>query len=588
MPLRAQGRPPWQIRISAAVPGQDGALVEDGSPLGGAVWVGGRWVLTCAHVVGPEPRTVMARFSFAGGEPVRATVVSQGGWLAGERGDLALLELERDPPPSARPAPLRPARAVMGHPCAAYGYPAGHDDGVWSRPTVTGENVGRLQLTAQVAHEHQIVKGFSGTSLFDTEIDAVVGLVATRDRDRDVLGGFAIPMQAVVAAFPQLRPWVGWRLGTDRFLHDHWWTRARGAYQDEDSRPGWYFTGRTALLRELTSWLEGAAPSRAVRVVTGPAGTGKSAVLAWLCALSDPQLRAEIATARSDALANPGTVPSPGRISAAIWASDLDLGGAARALASQLDLRVAADASVGEVRDAVEHLDLAERSGLVVVVDALDEAKTPRDIARKLLRPLARDLGVKVLTGTRLGREDEVLSAFGELAVVYRLDDPAWFDRHDLVDYAAACLRVDFEHTRPSGYRDDPNACGLVAEAIADAAGSNFLVAGLTARTRADEPVINISAPGWRRQQRFPADVGQAFNDYLARFGDQETRARDLLRALAYAEGPGLSADELWTRLASALAAPRRYYGEDVAWLLGRVPWIFEAGSCRPVRCLIA
>ena len=248
------------------------------------MWVGDRWVLTCAHVVGPEPRAVMVRFSFAGGEPIPATVAPQG-WLSREDGDLALLLLDRDPPPLARPAPLRPARAVTGHACAAYGYPAGHDGGVWSELEITGQTVDRLQLTAQAAYGHQIGKGFSGTGLFNTETGAVVGLVVTQDKGKDVLGSFAIPLQAVAAAFPQVRPWVGWRLSMDRFLRQHWRPRARGVYQD--TTPGWYFTGRTALLRELTGWLEHGVPGRVVRVVTGPAGTGKSAVLAWLCALSD-------------------------------------------------------------------------------------------------------------------------------------------------------------------------------------------------------------------------------------------------------------------------------------------------------------
>ena len=133
------------------------------------------------------------------------------GWLAGEQGDLALLELHRDPPPSARPALLGPARAVAGHACAVHGYPVGHD-GVSSEPVVTGQTVDRIQLTAH---------------------------------------------------------------------------------------PGWYFTGRSALLQEPTGWLESGLPGRAVRVVTGPAWTGKSAVPAWLCALSDPQLRAEIVGGRA-------------------------------------------------------------------------------------------------------------------------------------------------------------------------------------------------------------------------------------------------------------------------------------------------
>jgi len=235
-----QERPGWQVRISPAAPGPNGALVEDPDrpPSGGGVFVGGRWVLTCAHVIGSEPQTVMARFSLVGGEPIPATVMPEG-WLSGDQGDLALMVLDRDPPPSARPASLRPARGVTGHTCAAYGYPAGLDDGVSSEPVITGQTVDRLQLTAQVVQGHQIEKGFSGTGLFDTETGAVVGLVVTRDKSRKVLGGFAIPMQAAVAAFPQLGPWVGWRLGTDRFLRQHWRPRARGVYQD--TTPGVVF-----------------------------------------------------------------------------------------------------------------------------------------------------------------------------------------------------------------------------------------------------------------------------------------------------------------------------------------------------------
>jgi hypothetical protein len=522
-------------------------------------------VLTCAHVLGDEPRAVMVRFSFAGGEPLLATVAPDG-WLAEQHGDLALLELDRDPPPAARSAPLRPARAVTGHACAAYGYPVGLDGGVWSEPEITGQTVDRLQLTARDPHGRQIERGFSGAGLVDTAIGAVVGLVVTRDRGKDVLGGFAIPLQAVVGAFPQLGPWGGWRLGTDRFLRQHWRPRARGVYQD--TTPGWYFTGRTALLRELTGWLERGPPGRAVRVVTGPAGTGKSAVLAWLCALSDPQLRAEIATARPDALADAAAVPAAGRVSAAVWARGLDADDAAGALAAALTLPVAADAAVKDVLAAAGDLDPVERDGLVVVLDALDEARTPRDIARQVLVPLARDLGVKVLAGTRPGRDEELLAALGERAVIYRLDDPAWFGRHDLADYAAARLRADFDPDPASGYRTDPEACEQVAAAIAKAAGSNFLVAGLATRTQADEPVIDVSAAGWQDLQRFPSEVGEAFDDYLARFGDNETRVRDLLRAAAYAEGAGLPADDLWAGMASALAAPRRYGTDDLAWLL--------------------
>ncbi len=519
----------------------------------------------------------MVRFSFAGGEPIPARVARHG-WLAGAQGDLALLELDRDAPSSAQPAPLLSPRSVAGHACTAYGYPVGHDGGVVSELVVTGQTPDRLQLMTRVAHGHQIVKGFSGTGLLDTETGTVVGLVVTRDLDRNVLGGFAIPLQVVAAALPQLSPWLGWRVGTDRFLYQHWRPRARGVYQD--TTPGWYFTGRDALLQELAGWMERGAPEAAVRVLTGAAGTGKSAVLAWLCMLSDPQLRAEIAATRPAAVADAAAVLAAGRVSAGLWARDLDANQTADALASALSLPVPAGAPVADVLSALEGLDPAERACLVVVLDALDEAREPQAIVRSLLLPLARDLGVKVLTGTRSGRDDELLSAFGGAAVVYRLDDPAWFDRQDLADYAAACLRADFGAGLGSGYRTESIACRQVSEAIARAAGSNFLVAGLAARARASEPVIDVSVPGWRDRQRFPAEVGQAFDDYLSRFGTDESRARDLLRAVAYAEGPGLTADELWADMASALAAPSRYSGSDLAWLLDSAAgYLMESGA---------
>ena len=59
-----------------------------------------------------------------------------------------------------------------------------------------------------------------------------------------------------------------------------------------------------------------------------------------------------------------------------------------------------------------------------------------------------------------------------------------------------------------------------------------------------------------------------------------ETRARDLLRAVAYAEGTGLPADELWAGMATALAAPRRYGTEDLAWLLdSAASYLVESGG---------
>ena len=82
-------------------------------------------------------------------------------------------------------------------------------------------------------------------------------------------------------------------------------------------------------------------------------------------------------------------------------------------LAAALALPVAAGAAADDALAAVGDLDPAERTGLVVL-DAQDEARAPRQVTRRLLLPLARDLGVKVLAGTRPGRDDELFLAFSE------------------------------------------------------------------------------------------------------------------------------------------------------------------------------
>ena len=79
---------------------------------------------------------------------------------------------------------------------------------------------------------------------------------------------------------------------------------ARGGDPDEE----WYLTGRQFILAALTGWIADGQPG--VKVVTGPPGSGKSAVLGQLLCLSDPERRAELLRHGPIESADPGRAPS--------------------------------------------------------------------------------------------------------------------------------------------------------------------------------------------------------------------------------------------------------------------------------------
>ncbi|EDX26256.1 peptidase C14 [Streptomyces sp. Mg1] len=70
---------------------------------------------------------------------------------------------------------------------------------------------------------------------------------------------------------------------TEPELVEHLVQAARGAAPDDE---GWFFSGRRRVLGEITEWLEARRPG--LFLVTGSAGSGKSAVLGRIATLSDP------------------------------------------------------------------------------------------------------------------------------------------------------------------------------------------------------------------------------------------------------------------------------------------------------------
>ena len=341
------------------------------------------------------------------------------------------------------------------------------------------------------------------------------------------------------------------RQAREQDVVEHWDPRARGVALASD--PGWYFSGRTRVLRELVAWLRDPDADHKARVVTGDPGSGKSAVLARLVILADPKIRATAALQR----AAPGTVPPEDAINVAVHARNRTLG----------DLVALLAAGLGVIASTPEELAAAltaQPSRRVVAIDALDEAVAPEDVAGKLLRPLldaAPGAGLRLLLGTRR----PLLDLLGTKIRPLDLDDPAYLELADLADYVTQVLLATHEPDMPTPYRDRRLA-EQVAWAVARRANPTFLIARIVAQDlrTADKP-LDPTIPGW--EIRLPASVGHAFDAYLERFGLDEQRARDLLTPLAFAQGAGLPWEQLWAPLASALAEGKRYGDEDIRWL---------------------
>ena len=361
----------------------------------------------------------------------------------------------------------------------------------------------------------------------------------------------------------------------------HWLSRVRGG--PEESTTGFCLTGKTGRLRaaeHLAAWMTDPGP-KGLAVVTGSPGTGKSALLALPVLLSDRFRRADLLRT-----AGPGSLiqrtadllPADTSVTA-IHARGLNTDQAAGAIARALGREARTAAALLEDLGTT-----GEHGRRVVLVDAIDEAASPATLLGGLLVPLARQPGLQMAVGARR----HVLSGVGDTGLTIDLDTSEYRDPQALTDYVHRLLIASEEPGVTTAYTpgaaalrgDGGEAAAAVAAAIAHRATArhggpeSFLIGrllALSARGRA-EPA-DITSEGW--QSALPASLAQAFDEDLARLGNQEPLARALLTALAWARGPGLPWENIWVPVARALVRRDRgpgrppVTGEDVRWLLG-------------------
>jgi WD40 repeat protein len=339
--------------------------------------------------------------------------------------------------------------------------------------------------------------------------------------------------------------------------------RAMASYGEANSS-SWWFVGRQAALTEVRGWLADPSPAAPALVVTGGPGTGKTALLGLVAALTHPERRRtvpiDVLELSEDAL------PEVGDLDVVIYAGGL------RTEEVLAGLAAAARVPVGTVGEFLQRLDGAAPPSsrpcrpFTALIDALDEAANPHDLLSRLIQPLIQhgQGRIRLLLGTRPHLLNLLRGDSGPRVSAIALDGSAYADPRAVAAYTVRGL---LEASSSSPYARAPiRDVRAVAAAVADAAGTSFLVARITARTLAAAGKLpDAGDPGWRAS--LPRLPGEAMSrDLDTRLGPDGLRARDLLRPLAYAEGQGLPWEDIWAALASRIAG-RAYNDDDLLWL---------------------
>lgn len=519
------------------------AVLVDGKRTGSAVLVDSRHLLTAAHVLrrgsaGGCPAEARVKVLFPTGPAAGSTAVTRVLTLPELLVDVAVLQLEEvGLPRLPRPVALWPA-GTLPRRVKVFGFPRDEriPTGWWREFTVAGP-VGGGKVQLDWGHSGGTLPGHSGGPVVDERTSALVGVVV-EGSERGRFDRF-VPVTVVSQHWSGLlRPW----LMTGSQGRDHFSRRAMGQHKDAFDVD--LFRGRELALDAVQRWMTQAAGPGRPLVVTGQPGSGKSAVVA----------RAAL-TLEADAV-------TPG------------LAFHARGATHEEVLRAVADLAGVEGHSRRELLDgLAEISTprpWLVVVDGLDEAASADRL--EIAETLTAMAALPALRVTVATRALSVGNAYGPRALLPALlvqsaDDPAlvnletelYFDPLGLQQFAAALLAQEgADRPHPQGaawerYRADESLRQRVAEAIADRAQRNYLVAAMAAArlSTAREPV-DPANPGFDYRS-LPSGVGEALEEYLVQLPDDlQPRVRGLLTALAYARGEGID-DRMWLRFAAAL-----------------------------------
>ncbi|MBB4763081.1 hypothetical protein ACFQFC_02675 [Amorphoplanes digitatis] len=319
----------------------------------------------------------------------------------------------------------------------------------------------------------------------------------------------------------------------------------------------WNFVGRRQELGAVNRWLR--RQDNDLLVVTGTAGTGKSALLGNLLLHDRPAVHRLLRQAGFLPPHDPSPTgpPSP-QIDVCLHLTGMDIPAVVAGIADAAGLPAIPQppGSGGQATPHVDALATALRDHgqpVTVLADGLDEARDPIDVAR-LLGTVAALPGVRMIVGTRASTLegpdqpapathdllDALAAASGQTEVMTLARDPqalAEYLRRQLADLDTATL----DH--------------LIDRIASDTTGTReFLFARLAVHELRADPALLSPARRADLDALLDGTHRTLFVAALDRLGRHTPAVPVLLHALAFARGRGLPrADRLWLTVAKSL-----------------------------------
>ena len=199
-----------------------------------------------------------------------------------------------------------------------------------------GPDFGWHQLVVHGGSGYQVEAGFSGAPVCSGPGRAVPSsrIVVTEDSDRERRVGCMLPLHRFARPAGARRT-AGETCALDPAAYDsHWEPAVRGT---APAAPPGTSPGHHNVLADLSGWLRRDGDDQVLAcVVTGPPGTGKSAVLARVATLASAAFRAQHPDAWAGVPA--GTVPPEGAVDVAVHARALHLADVCAAVAEAAGL----------------------------------------------------------------------------------------------------------------------------------------------------------------------------------------------------------------------------------------------------------